>query len=82
MAGRCGVVDQLFLHGKALGIVVVVQVLLIDLGAFVGQEDCGGALGPLLLEALLEAPLQGLPGSNFIYPMVAQGADAAAQLLD
>jgi hypothetical protein len=34
-----------------------------------------------LLDALLDTPHLGLPGSNFIYPMVAQGADAAAELL-
>lgn len=34
-----------------------------------------------LLDALLDTPRLGLPGSDFIYPMVAQGADAAAALL-
>ncbi len=34
-----------------------------------------------LLDALLEAPRLGMPGSNFILPMVRRGSDAAVHLL-
>jgi hypothetical protein len=34
-----------------------------------------------LLEALLEIPELGMPGSNFIYPMVSHGSDVASRLL-
>ena len=43
-------------------------------------DDLAGGPRPLL-EALLGAPLLGMPSSNFIYPMVANGERAARELL-
>lgn len=46
------------------------------------MQSGGGAKGDLpLLDALLDAPQLGMPGSNFIFPMVLQGANSACELL-
>jgi hypothetical protein len=47
------------------------------------QIQCDGLAkaGRPLVDALLDAPELGLPGSDFIFPMVSHGADSAKRLL-